>query len=223
MTEPAHRAVCLDVMGTLFDLSGVGRQLEELGAPPLALQAWFGRLLHSAAAVTLTGGFHPFPELARITLRSTLAQVDLDPQRADEILGGLSTLDPHPEATAALDRLGNSELRVVALTNGSEKNTRALLERSGLDRHVDLVVATEVVRAYKPHRAVYDDAVSQLRLAPAEVTLIAAHAWDIIGARAAGLGAIWVTRLERLWPLPCPEPPQAADLEAAVDLLLGSR
>lgn len=224
MTEPLiQRAVCLDVMGTLFDLSAVRRSLEELGAPPLALQAWFGRLLHSAAAVTLTGDFHPFPELARTTLRSVLAQLDLDPERADDVLAALSQLDPYPEAGAALERLGDSELRVVALTNGTEENTRALLERGDLDRHVERIIATEAVRAYKPHRAVYEHAVAELELRAAEVTLIAAHGWDVMGAGAAGLGAIWVTRLERVWPLPVPEPPQAPDLEAAVDLLLGSR
>ena len=66
-----QRAVCLDIMGTVFDLSAVRRRLDDLGAPALTLQAWFGRLLQSAAALTLTGDFHPFPDIARTTLRSS--------------------------------------------------------------------------------------------------------------------------------------------------------
>lgn len=64
----AARAVCLDVMGTLFDLSAARRRLEGLGAPPWTLEAWFGRLLHVAATVTLIGDYRPFPELARPAL-----------------------------------------------------------------------------------------------------------------------------------------------------------
>lgn len=56
---------------------------------------------------------------------------------------------------------------------------------------------------------------------PAErVTLIAAHAWDVVGARAAGLEAVWVERLEHRWPLPVPEAPKAADPHEAAALVL---
>jgi 2-haloacid dehalogenase len=82
------------------------------------------------------------------------------------------------------------------------------------------VIPTDAVRAYKPHASVYRHAVEQLALPAGEVTLLAAHGWDVVGARAAGLGAVWVSRLERRWPLPLPEPPAAADLLQAVDRIL---
>ena len=112
---------------------------------------------------------------------------------------------------------------MVALTNGTESNTRVLLERSRRDRHVESMLTTEAGRAYKPHRAVYEHAVTQLDLPADRVTLIAAHAWDAVGARNAGLDTIWVTRLERVWPLPVAEPTRAADLQAAADALLRPR
>jgi phosphoglycolate phosphatase-like HAD superfamily hydrolase len=49
------RAIVFDVMGTLFDLAPVRRRLSELGAPEGALEAWLGRMLHSAASLTLRG------------------------------------------------------------------------------------------------------------------------------------------------------------------------
>jgi 2-haloacid dehalogenase len=84
------RAVCLDVMGTLFDLSAPRRRLEDLGAPPAALEAWFGRLLHTAATVTLIDDYRPFPELAKPVLESVLAQLDLDPDGAAHVLDALA-------------------------------------------------------------------------------------------------------------------------------------
>lgn len=49
---------------------------------------------------------------------------------------------------------------------------------------------------------------------------MAAHGWDVLGARAAGLSAIWVDRLERRWPFPTVEPPWADTLVTAVELAL---
>jgi 2-haloacid dehalogenase len=207
-------------MGTLFDLSAARRRLEALGAPSPALEAWFGRLLHAAAALTLIGEYRPFPALAKPVLESVLAQLELDPDGAGEVLEALAELDAYPDAAPALERLADGGVRLVALTNGTEQNTKTLLARGGLDRHVERVIPTDAVRAYKPHAAVYRHAVEQLALPGSEVTLLAAHGWDVIGAQAAGLGAIWVSRLERRWPLPLPEPPVAADLNEAVDRIL---
>jgi FMN phosphatase YigB (HAD superfamily) len=50
------------------------------------------------------------------------------------------------------------------------------------------------------------------------VTLVAAHGWDVLGARAAGLDAVWVDRVEHVWPFPSAEPARAPDLERAVEL-----
>ena len=35
-----------------------------------------------------------------------------------------------------------------------------------------------------------------------EATLVAAHAWDVVGGARAGLRAVWVNRDERGWPFP---------------------
>jgi 2-haloacid dehalogenase len=214
------RAVCLDIMGTLFDLSVARARLDGLGAPPAALEAWFGRLLHTAAAMTLIGEYRPFPELAKPALESVLAQHGLDADRAGEVLDALAELDAFPDAAPALERLASAGVRLAALTNGTERNTRTLLERAGLDAYVERIVTTDAVGAYKPHAAVYRHAVEELGLPAGEVTLLAAHSWDVIGARAAGLGAMWVSRLERRWPLPVPEPPAAPDLVTAANRIL---
>jgi 2-haloacid dehalogenase len=47
--------------------------------------------------------------------------------------------------------------------------------------------------------------------------MVAAHAWDVNGARAAGPRAIWIRRLERRWPFPIPEPDGVASLVEAAD------
>lgn len=144
------RFVVFDVMGTLFDLQPVRARLVGAGAPGGALEAWFGRLLHSAASLTLSGQFRPFGEIAETTLRSTLAQLSVDEDRAVEVLAALGELVPFPDAEPAFLRLEQAGVECATLTNGGEKHTRALLERAGLLHRVAAVISVEEVRAYKP-------------------------------------------------------------------------
>lgn len=216
MTE----AVVFDVMGTVFDLSPLRERLAKAGAPEGALEAWFGRMLHAAATLTLVGDFRPFREVASSTLGSVLEQLGGDVGRRDEVLQGLGELEPYPDAVGAFARLREAGVRIATLTNGGEEHTRALLARARLAEAVELVITVDEVRAYKPHAAPYHHAASRLGLPLDRITLVAAHGWDVIGARSAGMDAVWVERLERRWPFPTPEPVRAPDLAAAAELLL---
>ncbi len=214
------RFVVFDVMGTLFDLAPVRARLDELGAPRATLEAWFGRMLHAATSLTLVGEFRPFREIAEATLRSLLAQLELDEARVPEVVGALGDLDPYPDAQWAFDRLEQAGVGAATLTNGGAEHTRGLLRRAGLLDRVADVLTVEEVEAYKPAPAPYLHAAARLGVEPAELTLVAAHGWDVVGARAAGLGAVWVDRLERRWPFPLPDPPTAPDLVQAVEIAL---
>jgi 2-haloacid dehalogenase len=216
-------AVVFDVMGTLFALSPLRERLRAVGAPELALEAWFERLLHSATSLTLTGEFRPFPEIAETALRTTLAQQGIDEDVATNVLERLAELPPYEDAEAALANARSAGLAVATLTNGAESNTRTLLEGAGLAKYVEAVITVEEVRAYKPAPEPYRHAANRLGLEPADVSLVATHGWDVLGAMNAGLHAVWVDRLERRWPFPVPEPRRAPGLVEAVALVADSR
>lgn len=181
------QAIVFDAMGTLFQLSPLRDRLRSLGAAEPALEAWFGRLLHSAASLTLAGSYRPFPELAEAALRTTLLQLRLHESGADEVLPGLAELPPYEGAEAALATARDAGLTVALLTNGAEENTRKLLEAGALDRYVDAVIAVDEVRAYKPAPEPYRHAAYRLGADPSDVYLVAAHGWDVVGALNAGL------------------------------------
>ena len=217
------RVVIFDVLGTLFSLDAVRAKLADAGAPPAALEAWFERTLHGALTLTTVGEFRPFREVARAALQATLAQLELDVAQAEEILGGLSEVQPHDDAAAALDRLAGEDARIVALTNSGMQQTEEILEQAKLRDRFERVFSVSEVGAYKPDRRPYEHVLDELGVAADEATLIAAHAWDVLGARAAGLDAIWIDRLERRWPLPVAEPPRAPSLANAVEMVLSQR
>ena len=195
-----RRAVLFDVIGTLFSLDPLQRKLRASG-----LEAWFERLLHSATSLTLTGQFEPFADLAESTLRTTIAKLGLK-QDPKELLDALRRLPPDPDAGAAFDRLEQANVLIGVLTNGGEKQTRMLLESAGLEERVAETVCVEEIGLYKPHPAVYRHAAERLGVEPRRITHIAAHAWDVLGAREAGLDAVWIDRLEREWPFPKGKP-----------------
>lgn len=82
------------------------------------------------------------------------------------------------------------------------------------------ILTVDEVGAYKPHPEPYRYVARMLGLPIGSLTLIAAHGWDVLGARAAGMSAIWVDRLERRRPFPTVEPPSASHLVEAAELAL---
>jgi 2-haloacid dehalogenase len=210
-------AVAFDAMGTLFSLERPRAALLELGAPQAGLELWFGRILHEAATLTLVGDFAPFEELAAAALRTTLAQLGLDPART-EPLEALQELEPAADAAAALDLVRQAGLVAAVLTNGSIESTVQLLERGRLI--VQEVVSVAPVQRYKPHAAPYDALVERVGTNPRRVALVAAHGWDCVGARRAGLRPVWVDGLERVWPFPEEEPERVSTLLEAARLLV---
>ncbi len=217
-----ERVVIFDVLGTLFSLDAVRAKLSAIGAPAATLEAWFERTLHGALTLTTVGEFRPFREVARAALQTTLAQLELDVAQTEEILGGLSEVQAHDDAAAALDRLAGADARIVALTNSGAQQTEEILEQAKLRDRFERLFSVSEVGAYKPDRRPYQHVVNELGVEPVEAALVAAHAWDVVGARAAGLESIWVERLERRWPLPVPEPRRASSLAEAAEILLAT-
>ena len=180
--------IVFDAMGTLFDLAPVR---ERLG--PAATEAWFERILHSAAALTMLGEFVPFKELARTTLATTTAKLGIDADH-DDVLAQLQQLPPADGAREALEGAQHA----FVLTNGGREGGEKLLENAGLSDLVERVFGVDEVGAYKPDPRPYRLVLDEL----GEATLVAAHAWDCAGALRAGLNAVWVRSEEQTWPFP---------------------
>jgi len=214
--------VVFDVVGTLFDLGVLDDPLAELGAAEATREAWFARLLDHSRVLTMIGEYAPFKAIATSTLRSLLARQGLDPDGAGSVVSRLAELPPYHDARSALELLREAGRRTAVLTNGGAEQTTKLLADNALDRLVDAIVTVEEVRAYKPDPRVYAHAAGRLGAVPQRLVLVAAHAWDVVGARHAGWDAVWVDRVEKLWPLPLAEPGRrAADLDGAARLLVG--
>ncbi len=222
---PRPEAAVFDVIETIFPLEPLRPRLAalDLGGD---LDLFFTRILRDAFALDATGTFKPFREIATGALEVLAAQRGLDhPDRAavDAVLDGFTTLDPAPDVRPAMERLRDAGVTVATLSNGGVEATRGMLARAGLLPLVSRVMGVDEIRRYKPSRDVYLHAATTLGLAPGKLAMIAVHAWDLEGARRAGLGTGWCSRLEKRWHRAMPPPDvSGADLVAVAEGLLAS-
>ena len=205
------RAVVFDVIGTLFSLESQRPHLIACGLPGSALETWFAASLRDLFALGVTGRTAPMRAVLGDNLHHLLSLNGLRPDGAhvDAVLDGMSRLDPDPDAGTALGLLHTRGLVCAALSNGSLQATEALLERAGLRRRFAEVLSIDDVGLPKPRAEVYRAMAARLRLDPGALTMVAAHPWDLHGARAAGLSTAYVSR-----GLPWPSSLDAPDLTA---------
>ena len=190
------RAVAFDIVETTFSLESLRPRLAAQGIPGTSLETWFARILRDGFALAATDTYAPFRDIAAATLAEVGREHgrDLGKVSLDAVLDGFAQLDPHPEAAEAFRILRSADVRVAALTNGAAETTEALFERAGLGSNVERVISVTEIRQWKPRRGLYLHAAEVLGVAPAELALVATHAWDVHGAKCAGLLTGFVAR-----------------------------
>jgi putative hydrolase of the HAD superfamily len=140
------------------------------------------------------------PSYRRETWRITLRDQDVDDVELAEELAqrfGEERRTRHEvfaDASAALEEL--SESHVLALvTNGAACLQREKLTASGFSDYFKAVVVSADVGVAKPDAAIFERALSLLGVDGDRAVMVGdSLRKDVDGARAAGLGAIWVNR-----------------------------
>ena len=212
-------AVVFDVVETLFGLDAVARALTSLGQAGSTLDVFFTRMLRDAFALGCTNRYRPFAEFADSSL--AVAAPTLDDAQRGAVLSAFGELTAHSDVQPAFERLRSEGVRIAALTNGSATNTARLLDRNDLASFVEVVISVDEIQVWKPHPAPYQHALTRLDLPGDRVAMVAVHAWDTHGARAAGLVTGWASRLEGVYAAVFDPPDvQGADLVEVVDGLI---
>jgi len=182
-----------DVNETLLDIEALAPQFQRIYGDAGVLREWFAQLILYSEAITLTGDYVPFGELAGAVARMVAevrgAQIDQgDLERLQQAFAGLP---PHPEVPSALGRLRDAGFRLFTLTNNPQSTCKKQLDHAGLSQWFERGFSVDGVNHYKPAPQVYRAVQESLGAAPARLWLIACHTWDILGASAAG----WKTAL----------------------------
>ena len=216
----------LDMNGTLLDPGGIAEPLGGGTEERRLVSEAFHEALLLTMADTLSGGsWRPLPEYLAATLERALRARGRELTQLEAAIQRAGRMDLFPEARAALARLQEAGLHTGVLTNSSTDAAERALESAGLRDCLDVVIGSDGVQTYKPHPRVYEHAATSLATDPGQMCLVAAHAWDVMGAMRARLRGGWVARSER-WLVPIVSAPdvQGEDLqEVAAKLVMHVR
>jgi len=212
--------VAFDVIETLMSLEPLRARLVEVGQPPHLLEAWYTRTLRDGMALSATGDYVPFTDVAEASLRS-LAGRSIGEDQIGHVMACFAELPAYPDAVPAATALMEAGLRVACLTNAPAFLTSSFVNRTGLGSLVDRVISVGEVYRWKPAGMVYLYAAEVLNTPPERLALVAAHDWDCHGAKRAGLTTGWVSRGSAGFGAPFAPPDVAGkDLIEVVDKLL---
>lgn len=219
------RVIVFDVNETLLDLGALDRPFADIFGDVAARREWFGQLLQSALVATVTDAYRDFgalgmAALAMVAERRGVALADADQEAIRE---GLRRLPPHPEVRASLERLRDAGLRLATLTNSTAAVGEAQLAHAGLRDLFERALSADEARRLKPAPEPYRSAAERLGVPVAGIRLVAAHVWDVAGARRAGCAAAFVARLGQVLDPLAPLPDiVGADLREVADRILAS-
>ncbi len=186
-----------DVYGTLVDPLAMDAPLREhVGDLAERFAAiWRERQIDWAFRRALMGRYADFDVVTREAFRATSAVLGLDLQTAEAgLLDTYRRLPAFADAFEGLTQLAEAGHRLVAFSNGVGATLRGLLTHARLMPPLADVVSVDEVRTYKPSPAVYQHLVARGGQTAERTWLVSANAWDVLGARSAGLRAAWIRR-----------------------------
>lgn len=197
-----------DVNETLLDLGVLDPHFERIFGDAGVRKQWFGLVLRNAMTLTITGDYTDFVTVAAASLDMVADQLGVSPSPADRaaIRATMASLPTHPDVAPALERLHTTGARLVALTNSPREAAVSQLTNAGIAGYFEQIMSVEDTGKFKPAREVYEMAAHRLGVTTAEMTMVAAHDWDVAGAMRAGCAGAYVLRpgmaLNPLYPPP---------------------
>jgi 2-haloacid dehalogenase len=186
-----------DVNETLLDIDSLGTQFDRMFGDAAVLRTWFGELVMYSMTLTLAGRYVDFFALGQSVLNmlAEIRGVDLTADDRDTLTEAMRTMPAHPDAAPGLQRLLESGYRLATLTNSPHRTGQpSPLDNAGLAAFFEHQFTVDSSRMYKPSGQLYRRTAADLGVTPSECMMVAAHAWDTIGAQSAGMSGALITR-----------------------------
>lgn len=219
-TGQAVRAVLFDTFGTVVDWrSGISAAVRTFAAdraltldPEEFADAW--RAQYQPSMERVRSGQRPWVSLDTLhseNLETVLRSHDIDPGsfapgELTSLAAAWHYLPPWPDSVEGIRQI-KRDFIVGPLSNGTTALLVDMAKAAGLTW--DVILGSDISRAYKPSPDAYREPAALLGLDPGEVMLAAAHNSDLEGATRAGLATAFIVRSAEYGPH------QAGDLTAS--------
>lgn len=198
-------AIAFDHYGTIVDMQ---QGLTESVAPFLKAKGWQGephrfvtwwRRTHfeySMIDALCDRGHTRYREIGHRAVSHVMDRCALI-YTEDEVrwlVGQIEKLQPFPDVAPALEVLALN-YRLAILSNGDRDMLAAAQPVIG--SAFDFVISVEEAGYFKPHRKAYTTAAAIIGVDPSRILFVANHAFDCIGAKAAGMRTAFIDRRHR--------------------------
>jgi len=129
------------------------------------------------------------------------------PEETGPIMAHWSRVEAIPGAELVLRTL-RASYRIALATNGGAAGVplvRKALARARLDEYLEEIFTAQDLGARKPDTAFFLALLGRLGVRPHEAVMVGdSYAEDVVGAKRAGLSAVWWNERRRVCPDPCP-------------------
>jgi len=210
--------LAFDIFGTVLDLTGSitppsRRFLERKSAAVSAETFWdewrARQRIEQYQDSLMQLGHSGYLETCRRALVYCLRLNDIayTGEEVRDLMQAWQGLSPHADVAEGLNRL-RAGFKLVALSNGEQPYLEHL-ERERMRFGFDAIISVQRAGFFKPHPAVYRTGAMVLGVEPQQIMMVAAHSFDIMGARACGYRGAYVNRYR----LPYEDSPFRPDVE----------
>jgi 2-haloacid dehalogenase len=203
-------AIVFDLYGTLLAIDSMRMHCAAAGVrdPGPFVAEWRRKQLEYTFLTTLANVYRDFDALTADALAFTCAQFDVSlnasTQRA--LTEAWRTMPAYGDVAIVLRALGEKNIPLAVLTNGTPSSANTALEHAGVRSLLTDVLSVDSVRAYKPDQRVYALATARFSCEPGEIVFVSSNAWDAWGAATFGFRVAWCNRggnpAETLTPAP---------------------
>jgi 2-haloacid dehalogenase len=219
------RVIVCDVNETLLNVGALEPRFKEIFGDARVLQEWFSTVLLYSEVATLAGPYSEFGAIggAALDMVSEARGVALSANDRGQILQGMLSLPAHPDVRDGLEVMRHAGLRLVTLTNSAPTAVRQQLQNAGLSSLFERSFSVDAVRRFKPAAEAYRSVADALGIPVEQLRLVAAHAWDIVGALRAGCAAAFIARPGKvLYPLGPKPDITAPDFRNVAEQIVGA-
>ena len=150
--------------------------------------------------------YQPFSDITRNSLGHALADsgLSMDDESISHLMKAYDSLSTFPDVSPALKALAEEpDITAVVFSNGTNSmGTNSVRSSPDLGPHADVfeaIVTVDEVRCFKPDPRVYYHLAEKMgkgssEQAMSEMWLVSGNPFDVVGARAVGMQAVWVDR-----------------------------
>lgn len=193
--------IAFDIYGTLIDTHGVTTLLEKVVGEDAMLFSvkWREKQLEYTFRRGLMKNYQPFSACTAASLEFTCNAMGVVLSNEDKrrLLDQYSNLPCFSDVIDGLSAL-KEKYHLVAFSNGEASAVKKLLVSAGIDDFFKDVVSADEINTFKPNPDIYHHLLARTSATPQQTYLVSSNPFDVIGASAVSINAVWVKRQEKM-------------------------